>query len=553
MFPGSFSCTEPPPLPHEQPRHLVDRARLNDHSRREAGAHLLRMMIDLYSCCRLTAAQFCQLCWLADQAGTPGGAFSTYAQREGLQSGRYQQFLDTVLPQNGNLADVKIPMNQNRAAQRTIRHVPSHLVCESLDEECAEDASIFTKLDAGLDATPVLSTRVYREHPVVQKAIQDGERLPVPLAVYVDGVRYRQQAAGRSDSVAGYWISNLVSGRRHLVAVVRHSDECACGCKGWCSTFPVLHFIRWQLLAMQHHARPALNYDGTELPEGCKLGRLNFSAVLVYVKGDWLEHAKTMGLSSWSQHHGCCQFCKLVATDVHSLAGDFDLQSGWPAPLRTHNEYFEDARKCEKIVQIDTQEDLQKLIPAVGLIKKGKAAHGIGVCVETITINGAVLLRGDRLEPSESLLDTHSLRSVRLPVTLVFWRTRFGNDTKLPLDSMHHRCPLFDERLHSSPVNSLAIDELHTLHLGEVQRVVSAGLWRVVLNNPWGFKGTNKSIIDQGIRMLWTELKTYQKRWKPTEQFQNLTKKMLGKRLGADIQDCSFLELMSSSFKLHAC
>ena len=185
---------------------------------------------------------------------------------------------------------------------------------------------------------------------------------------------------------------------------------------------------------------------------------------------------KTLGLSSWSQHHGCCQFCKLVATDVHSLAGDFDLQSGWPAPLRTHNEYFGDARKCEKIVQIDTQEDLQKLIPAVGLIKKGKAAHGIGVCVETITINGAVLLRGDRLEPSESLLDTHSLRSVRLPVTLVFGRTRFGNDTKLPLDSMHHRCPLFDERLHSSPVNSLAIDELHTLHLGEVQRVVSAGL-----------------------------------------------------------------------------
>ena len=199
---------------------------------------------------------------------------------------------------------------------------------------------------------------------------------------------------------------------------------------------------------------------------------------------------------------------------------------------------------CEQVVRVGTHADLNMLLRSVGIFKKGKSILGMGICVEEVTIGGVRLQHGDRLEPSDNLLDTHALRFMAVPGTITLWRARVSPITKLPLDNVHHRCPLFDLRLHSSPCNSLAVDELHTLHLGEVQRCVSASLWRVVLYNPWQFRGTPKAIADQGVKMLWVDLKSFQTDPQNGigrgDHFQNLTSKMLGDLKGKDIQALYF-------------
>ena len=192
-------------------------------------------------------------------------------------------------------------------------------------------------------------------------------------------------------------------------------------------------------------------------------------------------------------------------------------------------------------MHLETIGHLRQLIASVAILKRGKSFHGWGICKDSCTIAGTELLYGDRLEPSEALLDIQAVRSVQLPVSVTFWRQRYGQHSKLPLDPVMHRCPLFDTRLHSSPARTLAIDELHTLHLGEIQRVVSASLWRIVLSNVWQLRGTNASIIDQGVRRLFADLKQYQS--DPAngvdrnDKLHALVPKMLGKLKGRNIQD----------------
>eukprot|EP00959_Pyramimonas_sp_CCMP1952_P078749 1646282-Pyramimonas_sp.AAC.1 len=65
------------------------------------------------------------------------------------------------------------------------------------------------------------------------------------------------------------------------------------------------------------------------------------------------------------------------------------------------------------------------------------------------------------------------------------------------------RCPLFDiAELHTSPSRSLAVDSLHTLYYGPVQRYVASAMWRVISTNPWNCTGTLKARLEIGCRRL---------------------------------------------------
>ena len=505
------------------------------------------MLIDMYSSCQITAKTFCILCSLCADADVPGACFTTYAQPSGLQSGRYQQYLDSVMPTTAFLEEVELPMNQGRSPHRTIRLSPSQLVFEALEEELQENPKILETLSLPEDQLPdgVLTTHVYQNHPQQLKALDRGWRRPLPLAFYVDGVTFRQGASGRSDSCTGFWLGNLLTGSRFLVSVVRKSDECMCGCRGWCSFWPIMNFIRWQVLAMMEHQRPDVKWDGSDWqPEYVPENRsLSYNACLVYIKGDWSEHSKSLGLASWSQHHAPCAFCTVVRSELHTHAVELSSPEGCSWELRSHESYFEGCAMCETTVDLRNEDDRRELLKALGPLRRGKSFHGLGICSQSVTVNGTVLLHGDRLEPSEQLHDTHSVATASLPLHLVFWRARLGEHTRLPLDAMTHRCPVLDQRLHTSPSSSLAIDELHTLHLGQVQRVVSASLWRAVLLNPRQLRGSDKSIIDRGIGALWVDLQRFQALpttitgCGPGDHLGALSIKMLGDRKGRSIQD----------------
>ena len=108
----------------------------------------------------------------------------------------------------------------------------------------------------------VMDTPKYITHPEVVKARLSGHTPPLPLAIYIDGVRFIAQSAGRSESVAGVWIENLLTSRRHFLVGIKSGDMCMCGCRGWCSLQPILAQIAWQLEVCQRGYVPYAYPDG---------------------------------------------------------------------------------------------------------------------------------------------------------------------------------------------------------------------------------------------------------------------------------------------------
>ena len=123
---------------------------------------------------------------------------------------------------------------------------------ESLERELVEDTSIPAKLRDAMARNQLPPS--YAQHPVVA-ANEPGTVLPV--AVYMDGVQHRD-----SDSVVAVWLVNMISGRRHICALIRKSLTCKCGCRGWDTFFPVLIWLRQCLKDMADGIFPAARHDG---------------------------------------------------------------------------------------------------------------------------------------------------------------------------------------------------------------------------------------------------------------------------------------------------
>ena len=524
----------PPPPPHPG-------AGLRSTQRqRDGGAHLLRQLLKLYGSCRLSAQQLCTLCHSATDAQVPGGNFAAYAMAEGKQSGKYQAFLDKVLPGPGPLHEVPCPMNQNKSPHSSIRQVPMQLVHDCLRDELRDSPDMLDVLNTPAAVRPaasVLDTQVYMNHPAVRAATEEGKQPPVPIAIYVDGVRYQTQAAGRSDSVYGYWIVNLLTGARHMVASIRKSDECSCGCGGWCTHYPVLQSLRWQLEWSQKGVRPPRDMNGGAWPARTTMSPLGLSTALIFIKGDWLEHSHVLGLAAGSQIYGCCSFCTASHDELHSLSHLITSDDGIPWHLRTAESYEADLARCEVDVPIASQAELLELHRNLTWLKTGKVAKCRGIASDLVIV-GVRLKAGDRIEPSPEVMDTSNIIKTKLPCTFKFWRKRFGDYSHLPLDSVNHRCPLLCRELGTSPAQSIALDSMHVVNLGIMMRLVSAALWRMILLNSWGFTGVKEYRMDLCCRQLDASLQTWQDENVPrSDRFGHLTMKMLGPSKGFSFED----------------
>ena len=108
-----------------------------------------------------------------------------------------------------------------------------------------------------------------------------------PLALYVDAAQYLKR-----DSVIVFVCCNLLSGTRHLSAILRKKELCNCGCRGHCSIRPVLEMLRWSFAALATGAFPAVDHMGKSWGQQDE-GRaalaglpLSLTAAVVQVKGD---------------------------------------------------------------------------------------------------------------------------------------------------------------------------------------------------------------------------------------------------------------------------
>eukprot|EP00969_Alexandrium_andersonii_P266124 11762703-Alexandrium_andersonii.AAC.1 len=92
---------------------------------------------------------------------------------------------------------------------------------------------------------------VYLSHPVVQRTSE----AVLPCAFFADGVPFQVR-----DSLLCFTVHSLVSGRRHICAMLRASTMCRCGCTGYHSIEPIMRFLRWSLESLASGEYPRLRW-----------------------------------------------------------------------------------------------------------------------------------------------------------------------------------------------------------------------------------------------------------------------------------------------------
>ena len=100
----------------------------------------------------------------------------------------------------------------------------------------------------------------YHEHPAVVAAkLADPEAVTAPLCLYMDAVPYSQ-----TDGVLGVWIECMATSAHWLCGVIRRRNICRCGCKGWCSYYPLFSTLLWSIRCLSLGVFPDTRHDNSD-------------------------------------------------------------------------------------------------------------------------------------------------------------------------------------------------------------------------------------------------------------------------------------------------
>ena len=302
----------------------------------------------------LSAKNACILSWWCHKAGAGdnGSDLAKLGKKPGdTSTGNYSKHFDRVMGvrlASGNFYQVPAACHNRAEAYRTTTDIPAVLPWFAVDEEMRATRDLPTKLEAALaDGT---LPRAYHDHTVVVSA-QPGE-IVWPGALFMDAVGF-----ARHDAAIGIWFYNILTGVRTLLAVLRRSELCRCGCRGWDTTFPVLLWLNWACSALAAGVVPSTRHDKRPLSQAdefwsCRAGQsLGYRVAIVYCKQDWAELAHTLGFPTWRDDLHPCPWCWATSADLHDVLGFSAL--GMPKRSKTMAEYQQACDACEIWVVVD--------------------------------------------------------------------------------------------------------------------------------------------------------------------------------------------------------
>ena len=487
------------------------------------GEEFVQLMLSYLNDRTLNAKQFCQLMYMAGKAGVKDA--TKYGLAPGAPSGHYQRKLDTVMESRQNTQsfyNIQVPGSSKHELSRTVATTSAIVPHEALVEE-STTPGFYTALNEWA-SSPL--PPAYLEHPVVgRKAAEGVPGGPVlGLSLYLDGVPY-----SNTDSVLGFWIQNLATRRRHLCCILRKRCSCQCGCRGWCSFFAILQFLRWSLDALAVGFWPESRHDKKEWkPEDTNRkykggDPLPFRACVVYIKGDWAEYATSLGFPSWQDSVRPCFGCCASGEDMYTPHGNSPMALRWAC--NGDHDYESACARCEIIVDLD--EETKKAV--LSKLRYDKRSNGSrGRCL-TGSVPALGLMAGDRLEPCTALPDVGGLEALAVPATVTFWRC--SEDTLA-----RHRNPLFGGSAGINPVLNLTIDVLHCLNLGVMKVWCAYTIRELLSSDVFATIGASEERNRAALQVLRHELMAWYKRQRyenPHEkltELHDLTMKMVGTR-----------------------
>lgn len=482
----------------------------------QAGAIFVEFLLNLLYTNALSAKAMCILCYWAAKAGA-AGPVTDFALKPGSPSGHYRRKVDAATnvdlrASEASMYKISVPQHSKYDLSRTLHPMPVRLPHEELAEEVLANPACLQG--------PICETAAYKSHPVVRA----NPGVPVmPVALYLDGIAFTKR-----DSMLGIFVYSLITMKRHLCMVLRRSHLCKCGCKGFCSLFPVFEALRYSFTTMASGTWPSQRHNGAwtadDSGRAAKAGRpLGFFAALLQIRGDWSEFAHTLGLADWGSRLFCCMFCKATRETRFDVSGFNPLSDPWG--VVSHTDMDQACQACEHWRTLSPSDHAQ--VKALLRFDKGRAGGG-GLCLMA-DMPGLALMKGDRVEPHSGMQDVAEvLRIGVFPARVLFWRK--SADTRC-----RRRNPMLMAPDIGITVDSLMVDKLHTLNLGPALFWCSHSLWRLILTDSWGTGMTGEQLHHASVMQIRNALWEWyrdQRRIRPHEeitQVTDFTVRMLGK------------------------
>ena len=496
-----------------------------------ASADFLELLLCLYFKSSLTAESLCVLCWYGHLGGLKG--LTEWALKPGSSTGHCQRHLDKHLgvKGSGEMYSLEVGGMRKHDLARSTYTMPVKVPHESLCKEWDKDPTLGLKVAEAKEFGEL--PRCYTENPVVLRNVA---ALVVPLAMFLDGIAY-----SLTDNVVAVWVVNAMSGCRHLVALVRKRLTCRCGCKGWCTFFPIFLFLRWSLECLAEGVFPVTRHDGSPWLPGtddvrAALGgrAMKFKACLAWLKGDWAEICK-WGFPTWQSGLRPCFCCNAFGDLLYDIAAGPGLPTEWV--LNTDESFETACARCEFWVTLDAASHAD-VVDATFYDKRQGGSHGRALNQDFPALG---LCKGDRLEPSACLLDIGAGFdnldfSLGQTHRVLFWRP-------VRETVCQHRNPLFDRHsgttLGITPVRSVAIDMLHTFYLGILHAFCSFLVWECLRARIWGDLGNE---LPNTILRMRIDLFFFYKEYRdagsghPLTELVDLTPNMLGTETSPDLK-----------------
>ena len=458
------------------------------------GQRLVDKLIHVHLLNKISAEDCCTALHDASEAGVSEA--TKYGKAPGSSSGKYAEKLRSVLGQldSSDLYEFEYPGHHRHALSRMV-HVghclPAHEQVAADTDDAVGFRTRLLELVRGRLLPPA-----YFDHPVVKAA---GSDLVVPLALYVDAVPY-----SLNDSVIGWWMVNLVTGKRYLWGLLRKQHACRCGCRIWDSCFAFFRLVVWFLLALAAGRFPCERHDGTPFPPSDKAraelaGKsLPFKAACIFVKGDWSEFSTTFGFPSWADGLRPCFDCNAHGADQYIAAGNSADHLRWR--INGDADYGASCQQCLHTVHVPTVDVRNRIASRLRYDKRKAGSNGRALS------NGIPELHleaDDRLEPSESVPDAGSFEVLAPPFTALFWRRSLESHSRRPN-------PLFLSNLGITS-RSLAVDTLHAFYLGVMKVWAAITVWHILQSGIYGAAGTGDENVSVAILSMRSALMSFYK------------------------------------------
>lgn len=298
-----------------------------DEEGRRAQEHMVEMVLNANARGRMPATESCVLLHWAAKGGLE--AARSFGKAPGAPSGHYQRHLDTALgldERDPSHYMFDMPAYDKARETRQVKGqvaIPAH---ESLVAEARRDSRLRDVHLEHAEWPPA-----YHEHPAIAAAPAADKLSFIPTALYFDGV-----PVTKTDGFLGVFLVNLITDVRHTVVLVRKSDYCRCGCRGWCTLYCIFAFVTWSLIALQRGGWPEVRHDNAQWGEwdtarAVMHGSLGLRAIVLFLKADWSEFCSVLGLPTWSSTLAPCPLCNCTTDNMLNLVNMSLIELPWQA------------------------------------------------------------------------------------------------------------------------------------------------------------------------------------------------------------------------------